>query len=188
MTISFQVSLTVPLGTVGVTEVTIITATSQLSSTVQDPAIDTTFVKPYQVYLPVVLKYWHSPPIPPPGADPYEPNDAMDIAYIFPVVASATATDLNFIPSDTDQDWFAFYVKTGKTYQAYTENLTGVDTYLEVFDKDGSLVVEDDDSGGGFASKVEWQALYTGFYYIKVTNLIDFSTALDTCDLTVEES
>jgi hypothetical protein len=58
---ALQVSLTVPSYVRGVTEVTLITATSQLSPTVQDAAIDTTFV-PATVYLPMVMRRW--PPIP----------------------------------------------------------------------------------------------------------------------------
>jgi hypothetical protein len=61
MTIPVQVSLTVPLSTAGVTEITIITATSQLSPTVHDTATDTTIVS-CKIYLPLVLKRW--PPIP----------------------------------------------------------------------------------------------------------------------------
>jgi hypothetical protein len=61
MTTSFRVSLTVPLNAAGVTEVTVITATSQLSPTVQDTAIDTTIVY-HRIFLPFVAKRW--PPIP----------------------------------------------------------------------------------------------------------------------------
>jgi hypothetical protein len=61
MTTAFYLSLTIPLDVAGVTEVTIITATSQLSPTVWSVVKDTTIV-PYKVYLPLVLKRW--PPIP----------------------------------------------------------------------------------------------------------------------------
>ena len=65
MTTSFQIYLTIPLRTSGITEITIITATSRISPTVWDTATDTTIVLS-QVYLPLVIKRW--PPI------PYTPN------------------------------------------------------------------------------------------------------------------
>jgi hypothetical protein len=123
----------------------------------------------------------------PPGSDPYEPNDTRGTAYVFPVVTSASATDANFVPSSTDQDWFAFYVKSGRNYRASTSNLVGVDTYVEVFNEDGNRVAYDNDSGGGFASRAEWQASYDGYYYIKVTNQVSTSSGSDTYDLTVAQ-
>jgi hypothetical protein len=65
MTTNFQVSLTVPLDVAGVTETTTITATSQLSPTVQDAAVDLTIVS-HRVYLPLISKRW--PPF------PYQPS------------------------------------------------------------------------------------------------------------------
>ncbi len=124
---------------------------------------------------------------PQPGADAYEVNDSLDTAYRFPVSTSASATNANFVPSSSDEDWFAFYVKSGRLYRASTSNLTGVDTYVEVFNKDGGRVAYDNDSGGGFSSKVEWTATYDGYYYIKVTNMVSFSESGDTYDLTVAE-
>jgi hypothetical protein len=140
------------------------------------------FDVPYWIYIPLVLK-----PMSPTGTDPYEPNNTMWTAYVFPVATSASALYANFVPSCTDQDWFAFYVKTGRLYRASTSNLVGVDTYLEIFDEDGNRVIADDDGGGWFASRAEWQAAYIGYYYIKVTNLACFSTAWDTYHLTVAQ-
>lgn len=124
---------------------------------------------------------------PQPGSDPYEPNDTRGTAYVFPVVTTASALDANFVPSSTDQDWFAFYVKSGRSYRASTSNLVGVDTYVEVFHTDGSLIVYDNDSGGGFASRTEWQASYDGYYYVKVSNMVGTSTGSDVYDLTIAQ-
>jgi hypothetical protein len=120
-----------------------------------------------------------------PGEDEYEPNNDRGSAYVLPIAESASATDANFYP-DPDEDWFAFYVKSGRYYRASTSNLIGVDTYLRVYNEGGSQVASDNDGGGGFASKAEWTASYDGYYYVRVTNLVS-STSEDTYDLTVSE-
>lgn len=61
MTMPFQIRLTIPLNTGGITEITVITATSQTTPTVWNTAIDTTIVL-NRIYLPLVLRRW--PPVP----------------------------------------------------------------------------------------------------------------------------
>ncbi len=61
MTASFQIRLTVPVNANGITEITIITATSQVSPTIWNTTRDKTIVLS-QIYLPLVIKRW--PPIP----------------------------------------------------------------------------------------------------------------------------
>ncbi|HDQ70950.1 MAG TPA: hypothetical protein ENN19_02505 [Chloroflexi bacterium] len=123
----------------------------------------------------------------PPGADLYEPNDTMETAYFFPIATSASAKGANFVPSREDEDWFAFYVQNGQRYRATTSNLSGVDTYLVIFDRDGNEIASDANSGGGFASRIEWTARYRGYYYIRVTNQVDVSDSNDTYDLSVAQ-
>ena len=62
MTAPFQISLTVPSDTVGLTDTTVVTATSQLSPTVQDFAADMTTVMYHRIIFPFVAKRW--PPVP----------------------------------------------------------------------------------------------------------------------------
>ncbi len=123
----------------------------------------------------------------PPDQDTYEPNGTMGTAYIFAVATSASATNANFVPSDTDQDWFSFYVKSGRNYRASTSGLSGVDTYVEVYNESGDRITYDNDSGGGFASSAEWKAAYDGYYFIKITNMVGSSTGSDTYDLSIAE-
>jgi hypothetical protein len=124
-------------------------------------------------------------PTPMPGADAYEPNNTRETAYALPIATSANATDANFYPTG-DEDWYAFYVKSGRYYRASTSNLSGVDTFIEVFNQDGNEIGSDNDAGGGFASKYEWESSYDGYYYVRVTNLVT-SGSEDTYDLTVAE-
>jgi hypothetical protein len=125
--------------------------------------------------------------MPLPGEDDYEPNNSRGTAYVLPIAVSASATDANFWPQP-DEDWYAFYVKGDQTYRASTSNLSGVDTYVEIHDRSGGRVAKDDDGGGGFASKVEWDASYShDYYYIRVINLVSTSGPDDTYDLTVSE-
>lgn len=65
MTAPFQISLTVPADAVGLTDTAIITATSQLSPTVQDSATDTTIVVYHRYLFPFIAKRW--PPVPYPA-------------------------------------------------------------------------------------------------------------------------
>ena len=62
MTAPFQISLTVPMDAIGLTDNTIVTATSQLSPTVQGSATDTTTVVYHRYFFPYMLKRW--PPLP----------------------------------------------------------------------------------------------------------------------------
>ncbi len=62
MTAPFQISLTVPSGVAGLTDTALVTATSQLSPTVQDSATDTTIVVYHRIIFPFVAKRW--PPVP----------------------------------------------------------------------------------------------------------------------------
>jgi hypothetical protein len=65
MTAPFQISLTVPADALGLTDTAMITATSQLTPTVQDSATDTTIVVPRRCFFPIITKRW--PPIPYPA-------------------------------------------------------------------------------------------------------------------------
>jgi len=69
-----------------------------------------------------------------------------------------------------DEDWFRLEAVAGTDYIIQTDNLTtGVDTVVEIYDLDGlTLLASDDNSGGGAASKLEWQAPLDGIYFLRV--------------------
>jgi len=129
---------------------------------------------------------------PPPSVtegDNYEPNNTFEGAYELPVATSISLSGLdgvaNFYPDDSDTDWFKFWVKDDKWYQVTTSNLSGVDTYLQIRDKNNGVIGGDDDGGGGLASQFSWQANYDGYYYIRVTNKVNTS---GTYNMSIQES
>jgi len=69
-----------------------------------------------------------------------------------------------------DQDWIKFTAQSGLTYTIQTSNLgPAADTYLYLYDTDGStLLAANDDYGGSLASRIEWTAPLTGTYYVLV--------------------
>lgn len=104
-------------------------------------------------------------PVPP---DEYEPNDTFEQAPTLPIQVPITL-DLTFHTPD-DVDFFQFYTRSNRWYQAITSDLVGVDTVLEIYDRDRTRIARDTDSGGGFASLVSWQSQYDGYYYVVVRN------------------
>jgi len=70
-----------------------------------------------------------------------------------------------------DEDWLRFDATGGRRYIIQTGNLsTGVDTVLQVYNIDGvTMLASDDNSGGGKASRLTWQAPQTGTYFVRVS-------------------
>ncbi len=122
--------------------------------------------------------------------DRYEPNNSFDETSnsTLPV---ATSVNLNSFKGkatfhDTgDEDWFKFWVKDGKWYQVTTSDLNGIDTKLEVRNRDNEVVKKDDDGGGGYASQAKWKGSYDGYYYIRVINKVNTTGSYD---MTIEET
>jgi hypothetical protein len=113
-----------------------------------------------------------STPIPTTDEDDYEPNDSFEEANqevpTLPIQVPILL-ELTFHTSD-DQDYFRFYTKEDRSYQATTSDLSLVDTLVEIYDEDRTRIERDDDGGGGLASQATWKADYDGYYYIVVQN------------------
>ena len=100
-------------------------------------------------------------------ADTLEPNDNYDGAS----VAQTDGTLVNnLFDIVQDEDWFKFDAIAGTQYDIQTSTLaTGVDTALEIYDTDGVTLLEsNDNSGGGNASSLIWQAPQDGLYFARV--------------------
>jgi murein DD-endopeptidase MepM/ murein hydrolase activator NlpD len=100
-------------------------------------------------------------------ADHLEPNDNYDGASL---VQTNGKQAYRLFDIAQDEDWFKFDALAGVQYSTQTTNLAaGVDTALEIYDTDGvTLLATDDNSGGGKASLLTWQAPADGTYYVRV--------------------
>jgi hypothetical protein len=69
-----------------------------------------------------------------------------------------------------DQDWLKFQAQGGVTYTLSTFDLgTAADTYLYLYDTDGTtLLAANDDYGGSLASRIDWTAPTTSTYYLLI--------------------
>ncbi|MFL7791210.1 MAG: PPC domain-containing protein, partial [Anaerolineae bacterium] len=132
-------------------------------------------------------------PTPPPSiteGDEYEVNDLYTDAFTLPVTTYLELGNYlgvaNFYPAN-ENDWYAFWGKDGKWYQITTSELSGVDTYLQIYRQNGTTrITRNDDGGGGYASLASFEADYTGYHYILVTNKAT-GDATGTYNMTVEE-
>lgn len=85
------------------------------------------------------------------------------------LVAGAAPTPGALDPGD--QDWFRVRATAGTRFVVQTSQLGGgADTLLAVWGPSGAFLASDDDSGGGYASKVELTASATGTHWVRVTH------------------
>ncbi len=125
-------------------------------------------------------------PAPSAEADDYEPNNSFEEADreepTLPIQVPILL-QLTFHTVD-DVDYFRFYTKEGRWYQATTSDLNLVDTLVEIYNRSRTRVARDDDGAGGLASQATWKADYDGYYYIVVHNNVD---SVGSYNLTLDE-
>lgn len=95
--------------------------------------------------------------------DDYESDDTMEDASEIEI--DGEAQERTFMPS-TDEDWVQFIVEESGDYIIKTEG--SIDTYLSLYDSNGELVLEDDDSGEDNNAFIG-ESLSEGTYYILVS-------------------
>jgi len=103
-----------------------------------------------------------------PCEDFYEPDDSPAEASWISRESGIPQTHRFCVAGD--EDWVWFYPVPEIAYIIETSNLgPDADTVLYLYDVDGStLLVQDDDSGQGYASRIEWTFPAEGTYYAKV--------------------
>lgn len=96
--------------------------------------------------------------------DDYEPD--ADPGSATSIAVGATAQRHVLVPGDVD--WFSFAAPAGTTYVIETTGL--VDTYLYLYESDGSTLLESDDDGGSYLNaRIDWAFSTSGTYYFKVS-------------------
>ena len=81
-----------------------------------------------------------------------------------------------------DEDWVKFGAAAGKTYTVQTKELgISADTYLYLYDTDGTtLLASNDDFGNSLSSRIEWTATKNGTYYMQARHWNPNSGGCDT--------
>lgn len=99
--------------------------------------------------------------------DPYEPDGTPAQAKILETGKAQTRL---FCPANDAVDWAAWPAQAGQHYQIATLDLgSECDTVVRLYAPDGqTLLAQDDDSGPGWASLVEWTSPADGTYYVQV--------------------
>ncbi len=69
-----------------------------------------------------------------------------------------------------EQDWYSVTLDAGSTLQV---NMGGFDTYLYLYDAEGSLVAQNDDSEGSVGSQLVFNAQQAGTWYIAAAGFSD---------------
>jgi hypothetical protein len=102
------------------------------------------------------------------GPDAYEPDNVSSAAK--PIQVGSGPQPHNYCPENDVADWVSFSALAGQTYRISTTELqTYADTLIRLYASDAkTLLKQDDDSGPGWASLIEWTSPASGTYYLEV--------------------
>ncbi len=116
-------------------------------------------------------------------SDDYEIDNTSSSANEVTVVAQNPATDeIHTLYPVDDRDWFKFEITNGDEHYISTYNLNGADTYMLLYDTDGTtLLAQNDDispapdshphASANRASLITYSFQKTGTYYVRVEAL-----------------
>jgi|GEM_PF-4220941 len=94
-------------------------------------------------------------------------NFALEVSETIPELIADGETARGTLGED-EVDWYQFEAVLGLTYQIETSLTTLGDSVLELFNPSGDSLSQDDDSGEGVASRIEWAAEETGPLFFQV--------------------
>jgi len=111
---------------------------------------------------------------PPPTTDDHS-NNLDSTATLVTLASNGTATATGNLEVAGDRDVFRFSVTSGGSVTISQTGTNGLDTYLRVYNSSGTLVAENDDSGGTLNSSLT-AMLTAGQYYISAGSYNDQGT------------
>ncbi|MDP6057182.1 MAG: pre-peptidase C-terminal domain-containing protein [Dehalococcoidia bacterium] len=101
------------------------------------------------------------------AGDPLEPNDSPEEAI--PLRVNSADTDSMIMPG-TDEDWYYFDFQAPRgddnVISAYT--VGDLDTYIELYNENIELLMENDDGGDGRNGRIDMFVSESGRFYLKV--------------------
>jgi hypothetical protein len=113
-----------------------------------------------------------------PSGDSYEPDDTYSQATLIPT--DGTHQTHNFEPAG-DHDWVRFTAVSGTEYTIETSNLgSGSDTFIYLYDRDGTTEITHNDDHSGLASRIVWNCPTSGTYYVMIRHYDSSSHGPDT--------
>ncbi len=118
-------------------------------------------------------------------SDPSEPNNSSAEAGAI----AADTTQTHAFCRAGDNDWLTLTATAGVPMLIETANLNGVDTYLELYEIDGTTLIAEDDNGNSDewpASRLVLEPTTSGTYYIRVRETYDYGRSDATYDLRVK--
>ncbi|MGL1892401.1 MAG: membrane lipoprotein lipid attachment site-containing protein [Spirochaetaceae bacterium] len=120
------------------------------------------------------------------SADAYEADNNKVDADTYNRTISLNETQYHTIDIAGDFDWMKFDATSGVTYTFYTTETgheTSVDTYMYLYDVDGTTLIEEDDDDGqdyrGLCSAIVFPCTTTGTYYLVIKDLNSGGYSLD---------
>ncbi len=108
------------------------------------------------------------------GPDIYEDDDTWEQGTWLGMLSKFGPTLTHNFHDNGDEDWVVFYAPGADKISVRTYNLgPDCDTYVELYNDDGTRLAEDDDDGGGWSSyvfypRVDQPTLEAGTYYVRV--------------------
>ena len=148
------------------------TATWTPTSIATDTATPTSTTTPTSTHTPTPTSTPTNTPTATPTAtvapDAFEPDNSSAQASV--ITVNGAAQSHNFQPA-SDEDWVKFTAVKDALYTIFTSNLGAIaDTILELYDTDGTTLLDGNDDSIAKASRIDWTASADGTYFVRVTN------------------